>query len=195
MSTWQPYYRRYQPIEKFGAVQQAGLNKDYITWSSTSGPPAGAITTGDFTRLKYDRDKRVARMLYARVGKLDSTKVKASELTDYHKYSHWTSRTLLQDHLTLAVLAFGDYFSANIIDPKMVVSKAILNSEPGWCGAIGADQNQASVLQVPFSGAADSEGNFDMGMMFLLAIAYGYFPDLSVEARTHLIKISWAVRI
>src|SRR5437016_2255113 len=63
-----------------------------------------------------------------------------------------------------------------------MVSAAILAASPGWCGSFGPGVDGTFSL-------GDTEGNYDMTQMHLVAIAYQYYAELSPEAREHLVTV------
>jgi hypothetical protein len=85
----------------------------------------------------------------------------------------------------LAALAYRDFFPdgrGNHL--RDLVSRALLNASPGWCGTIGPD---VSSWDLVFKDLV--EGNYDMSQMYLIPIAYAYFDELSSGAREHLITV------
>jgi hypothetical protein len=94
----------------------------------------------------------------------------------------------------VAAMAYQDFFpsdaSANSL--RGSVSQAILSASPGWCGTLGPGiaglvPLAASGL-VPDAFKAQIEGNYDMGQMFLVALAYRYYDELTPDAQEHLIR-------
>jgi hypothetical protein len=85
----------------------------------------------------------------------------------------------------LSALAYKDFFPDSLFtDLNVMVSKAILAASPGWCGTFGPGVDAATDIIGDFP-----EGNYDMSEMHLLAIAYGYYEELSPQAREHLITV------
>jgi hypothetical protein len=84
----------------------------------------------------------------------------------------------------LAAMAYADYFpnALHIERLRPMVSEAIMNAGPGWCGSFGPGVTGAFSLEV-------SEGNYDMTQMFLLPLAYSYYDELTPEARERLITL------
>jgi len=83
----------------------------------------------------------------------------------------------------LPALAYLDFFPDQRrlgLGLRTMVSAAILAASPGWCGSNGPGVDGSFSL-------GDTEGNYDMSEMHLLAIAYQYYAELSPEARDHLI--------
>jgi hypothetical protein len=84
----------------------------------------------------------------------------------------------------LAAMAYLDYFpNTPWRGLRAMVSTAILESKPGWCGTFGPGVDAATDLLWDFP-----SGDYDMSQMHLLAIAYSYYDDLTPEAREHLIR-------
>lgn len=83
----------------------------------------------------------------------------------------------------LAVIAYPDYFPGVHDDPfRHLVSAAILEANPGWCGSYGPGVDGL------FDVIDDaSNGDYDMAQMHLVPIVYRYYDELSSEAREHLI--------
>jgi len=95
----------------------------------------------------------------------------------------------------LACMAYNDYFPLET-DLRPLVSKAIMNANPGWAGSFGPGVDRtldllkdALVDYLPFLFDKHNEGNYDMAQMHLLQIAYRYYDELSVEARDQLITV------
>jgi hypothetical protein len=74
----------------------------------------------------------------------------------------------------LSAMAYLDYFPSLTRRGRCLralVSGAVVAASPGWCGSVGPTD----------------EGNYDMSQMAMVALAYGYYDDLSSEAQEHLI--------
>lgn len=83
---------------------------------------------------------------------------------------------------TLAAAAYADFFPGARGDQlRTMVSRALLDSSPGWCGTIGPDVGTIDLIGTPL------EGNYDMAQQHLLCTAYAYFDELSPAAREHLV--------
>lgn len=87
----------------------------------------------------------------------------------------------------LPAMAYLDFFPEHPAlgsGLRTLVSAAILAASPGWCGSIGPGTD--STVDLP---SAKNEGNYDMSQMFLLPLAYQFYPELSVQAREYLITM------
>ena len=205
MSTWQPYYRRYRPADKLNI---SGVKpRNFADFALVYKPPAGG--GGDLALDNDGRDARARAILAARGNLVPPTpgtppppptptdvtsapgKYKPADLTAPKKYSTSTTTTQLADTACLALMAYMDYFKADpsvISNFKDLVSNAIMLSQPGWCGTYGPDMNQGSVLVPGFLYGDKTEGNYDMRQMYLAAIAYAYYDQLTAPAQTKLIE-------
>jgi hypothetical protein len=80
----------------------------------------------------------------------------------------------------LAAMAYVDYFpdapKASLLRP--LVSEAIMAASPGWCGTFGPD--------VDSEGHQNYSGDYDMTLMFLLPLVYGFYDQLK-DVREKLI--------
>jgi hypothetical protein len=190
MSTWQPYYRRYKPADKWDISDY--LQHPFADFEGIYKPPAGG---GDPGMASDARDARARAVLAAKARDFESLPsvlrsgaawfggVGLAMLTRKQTYNRWTTKTHLEEKLCLTLMACEDYFNVDIDEIKKLVSAAIMSSQPGWCGTFGPDMNQERAL---FGDA--SEGNYDMGQMFLAAIAYAYYDQLELAAQTRLIE-------
>ncbi len=83
----------------------------------------------------------------------------------------------------LAALAYADFFPERADRGRglrSMVSRAILAAGPGWCGTFGPGADDLFSLE-------GGEADYDMSEMFLVAIAYRHYWDISPAAREHLI--------
>ena len=82
----------------------------------------------------------------------------------------------------LSALAYNDFFGEPGIGLRTMVSAALLAASPGWCGTFGPD-----VIDTEDVLGDHLEGNYDMSEMYLIAMAYAYYDQLSAEAAEWLI--------
>jgi hypothetical protein len=84
---------------------------------------------------------------------------------------------------SLAAMAFADYFpGARGEKLREMVSSALLEASPGWCGTFGPGVGTFSLIEKFL------EGNYDMAQQHLLRMAYAYFDELTPAAREHLVR-------
>jgi hypothetical protein len=83
----------------------------------------------------------------------------------------------------LAAMAYADYFPdgprSDVI--RGMVSDALMEAGPGWCGSFGPD--------VDAQGRANFDGNYDFAQMFILPLIYGFYDDLTPAAREKAITV------
>lgn len=191
MSTWQPYYRRYKPAIK---TRYGGRYETEYVRIRQEPPPPGRAPNGEVERLNDLREYRSSLIVFPEghdPGGPHAAKKVASLVTE-KTYNKWTKRKHLDPSLCLNLLVYGDYFNKRVFDPN-IISSAIIQSQAGWSGSFGPDTAQGSVLNGDrdkdgdFTNATISEGNFDMGQMYLLAIAYAYYEQLTSSSREKLI--------
>ncbi len=174
MSTWEPYYRRDRPAYKANIA----LYKDRRFVRFFDGVPLPAPDGGnDLVEAVNDaRDERAQAVIAARSGDIGSapTAGKLGQLLDGQN---------LSGHACLGVLTYLDYFYPATSPPdgvKTLVANAIAAAQPGWSGTYGKDAKQLDLV-------GKNEGNYDMGQMFQLAIAYGSYNELDAVTQTKLI--------
>lgn len=83
----------------------------------------------------------------------------------------------------LAAMAYQDYFpdAPRGAEIRSMVSQALMQAGPGWCGSLGPDVNSL--------GEANFEGNYEFAEMFILPLVYAYFDELSPEARERAVTL------
>ena len=109
---------------------------------------------------------------------------RGQDLLEMKWYRDYQAPFLIASAKCLALLAYADYFPQQTRlnnGMKEMVSRAILAASPGWCGTNGPGVDGATSL-------GKTEGNYDMTEMSLLPLAYGYYDDLSTDARELLIN-------
>ena len=84
----------------------------------------------------------------------------------------------------LAAMAYADYFpdAPRAATLRSMVSEAILQASPGWCGTFGPGATGALSLK-------GYEGNYDFYQMFMLPLVYNFYDELRPEARERLITL------
>jgi hypothetical protein len=198
MSSHHPYYRRVRPMKK----REEMFVGDHIDFSQVHLDAFGEVDP--VVKANAQFDDRVAAVLRAFAGlegaafwegQHDGSALREKGVLERKVLIIGIGSPTIVDSPTkkcLAILAYPDYFVTWGTDPlpagttpesvaQSVVSKAILASNPGWCGTFGPGVDSATdVLNA-------SEGNYDMTQMHLLPMAYRYYDDLTPEAQEHLI--------
>ena len=84
----------------------------------------------------------------------------------------------------LAAMAYADYFpdAPRAATLRSMVSEAILQASPGWCGTFGPGATGALSLK-------GYEGNYDFYQMFMLPLVYNFYDELTPNARERLITL------
>ena len=80
-------------------------------------------------------------------------------------------------------MAWPDYFpdAPQAATIRGMVSQALMQAAPGWCGSFGPDVNSL--------GQAKLEGNYEFAEMFILPLVYRYFDELTPDARERAITL------
>jgi hypothetical protein len=182
-----PLYRRRVPTPRKSEDFRDVSHIDYIDLSKIHLPPFGA-SVSDAAGLF---DDRAAATVCAGIN--DGVVVLGPTLGQgqidllQEQYSG-KDKVLLPTARCLAVMAyFTDYFPNEKLLPDLrpKVFEAILKSSPGYCGTFGPGVD--NTIEVLIS--HQSEGNYDMGQMSLLQIAYRYYNELPRDAQDHLVEV------
>jgi hypothetical protein len=135
-------------------------------------------------------DGRAAAAVSCGVGDLNSIIVKPisghsdpNALLERKDYGDLAPTIYIPTAKCLAVMAFADYFPTdpNIKQLRTLISDAIMEASPGWCGTFGPG--------VSDHGDQKFTGDYDMTLMFLLPLAYNYYCQLRPEAREKVITL------
>lgn len=184
-----PLYRRHMP--KPQVRTEFTSNISHIDLSNVHMDSFGELNTVEQAITSFDG--RAAATISAATG-LDNgilvfpTGNKETEPLELleKKFSGQKVEVLIPTSKCLAVMAYQDYFP-EADDMRPLVSQAILAAGAGWCGSFGPGVD--GTLDVIDLFGKHEEGNYDMSQMHLLQIAYGYYDELSAEARERLIRV------
>jgi hypothetical protein len=139
--------------------------------------------TGDFGPVTFMPDETVPEIVELIQKGLDVPS-RPRDLLEWKVYP-FASTVLVPKAKCLAVLAYPDYFPhTNYGFLVSIVSAALRQCQPGWCGSIGPGIDGAVDMVVR---SKMPEGNYDMSQMHLVPMAYAYYDDLEAEAREWLI--------
>ncbi len=180
-----PYYCRSKPTPQ--RLRDFASDRQRIDLTNAHLPSFGEPHPVDEAIRLFD--KRAAAVISAAVGLFQKPlfTIRQRDLLETKYYSDDSGDVApivwIPVARCLALMAYPDYFpEANAEYLRSMVSKAILEANPGWCGTFGPGVDGA------FDVAGDFfEGNYDMSQMHLVQIAYRYYDELKPDAREHLI--------
>jgi hypothetical protein len=174
-----PYYQRWLPKEVYGDLAGDTIHIDFTTAHM---PPFGASNTVSEARRLFVARAAAAISDATGIGNVwvGPTGIPNNDLVEEKDYIGM-GPFYVPTSKCLAAMAYSDFFhdARQLVRPY--VSAAILASHPGWCGTFGPDIQNITDL------SRNSEGNYDITQMSLIPIAYGYYDELSDEAKEYLI--------
>jgi hypothetical protein len=150
--------------------------------------PSGQLP--DMRPLANERlDYRAAAAVACSVGDLSTVRVQPrvgqnfdpNALLELKDYGDAAPKVYILTAKCLGVMAYEDYFpdAPNAKRLRPMVSEAIMQAAPGWCGTFGPD--------VDDHGGGHYEGNYDITEMWMIPLAYAYYDLLTSAAQDRLI--------
>jgi len=182
----EPYHRRTRPTPQNSSL----FNFDRIDLTSTHLPaypipdPSGVLPD---LRPQANQlfDSRAAAAVSACLGDPALILGHTEALLEPKVYPNVAGTLFLLTPKCLAAMAYRDYFpdDPNGESLRSKVSEAIMQAGPGWCGTYGSDVTDQGDPK-------GLEGNYDMNQMFMLALVYNFYGELTTsEARERLITV------
>jgi len=202
MSTLHPYYRRRKFTPSVGEDDLFN-NGNCVDFSQSPFPSFGAGDAVAQTAGQFDN--RAAAVIAAGTGLGDvdgkgKPKLRSwspvgwngdnaqeplfqdYDLCEFKQTGPHRGLRLLRGGKCLCVLAYEDFFPNTVWkNLRPWVSSVIPHASAGYCGTNGPTVTGAFSL-------GDSEGNYDMNQMHIIAVAYAYFDVLDDPTREHVIR-------
>jgi len=180
-----PYYQRRLPAPQPENSFESDTTR--IDFSNAHMPAYGALDpVAEANRLF---DSRAAAAVRASTGVKQEIRIvppggfSELDLLETKSYGVVAPTIYIPTAKCLAAMAYVDYFPGSLWKGlRSMVSTAILEATPGWCGTFGPGVDGTFDLLGDFY-----TGDYDMTQMHLLPLVYRYYDELSPAAREHLI--------